>query len=57
METGMFSMWSVPRSYLENNWDEPVSANVRNTGQDEPRHTKYKRLKLDGGKAYDRSSD
>jgi hypothetical protein len=30
--------------------------NVRNIGQGEPRHTKYKRLKLGGGQAYDRSS-
>jgi hypothetical protein len=31
--------------------------NVRNIGQGEPRHKKYKRLKLGGGQAYDRSSD
>jgi hypothetical protein len=31
--------------------------NVRNIGQDEARHRKYKRLKLGGGQAYDRSSD
>jgi hypothetical protein len=31
--------------------------NVRNVGQGEARHRKYKRLKLDGGQAYDRSSD
>jgi hypothetical protein len=31
--------------------------NVRNSGQDEARHRKYKRLKLGGGQAYDRSSD
>jgi hypothetical protein len=30
--------------------------NVRVTGQGEPRHRKYKRLKLGGGQAYDRSS-
>jgi hypothetical protein len=30
--------------------------NVRETGQGEPRHRKYKRLKLGGGQAYDRSS-
>jgi hypothetical protein len=30
--------------------------NVRAIGQGEPRHGKYKRLKLDGGQAYDRSS-
>jgi hypothetical protein len=31
--------------------------NARNTGQGEARHRKYKRLKLGGGQAYDRSSD
>jgi hypothetical protein len=30
--------------------------NVRNTGQGEARYRKYKRLKLGGGQAYDRSS-
>jgi hypothetical protein len=30
--------------------------NVRAIGQEEPRHRKYKRLKLGGGQAYDRSS-
>jgi hypothetical protein len=30
---------------------------VRVIGQDEGRHRKYKRLKLGGGQAYDRSSD
>jgi hypothetical protein len=30
---------------------------VRNLGQGEVRHRKYKRLKLGGGQAYDRSSD
>jgi hypothetical protein len=30
---------------------------VRNTGQGETIHRKYKRLKLGGGQAYDRSSD
>jgi hypothetical protein len=33
------------------------NANVRNIGQGEPRHWKYKRLKFGGGEAYDRSSD
>jgi hypothetical protein len=33
------------------------NANVRNTGQGEAQHRKYKRLKLGGGQAYDRSSD
>jgi hypothetical protein len=31
--------------------------NVRNIGQSEARHRKYKRLNLGGGQAYDRSSD
>jgi hypothetical protein len=30
---------------------------VRGTGKGEARHSKYKRLKLGGGQAYDRSSD
>jgi hypothetical protein len=30
--------------------------NVRNIGQGEAQHRKYKRLKLGGGQAYDRSS-
>jgi hypothetical protein len=30
---------------------------VRGIGQGEARHSKYKRLKLGGGQAYDRSSD
>jgi hypothetical protein len=33
------------------------NANVRNIGQGKARHRKYKRLKLGGGQAYDRSSD
>jgi hypothetical protein len=33
------------------------NANVRNIGQGEARHRKYKRIKLGGGQAYDRSSD
>jgi hypothetical protein len=33
------------------------NTNVRNFGQGEARHRKYKRLKLGGGQAYDRSSD
>jgi hypothetical protein len=35
------------------NHDNP---NVRAIGQGESRHRKYKRLKLDGGQAYNRSS-
>jgi hypothetical protein len=34
-----------------------VNSNVRKIGQGEAQHTKYKRLKLGGGQAYDRSSD
>jgi hypothetical protein len=33
------------------------NANIRNTGQGEPRHRKYKILKLGDSQAYDRSSD
>jgi hypothetical protein len=33
------------------------NANVRNIGHGEARHKKYKRLKLGGSRAYDRSSD
>jgi hypothetical protein len=33
------------------------NANVRNIGQGDAPHRKYKRLKLGGGQAYDRSSD
>jgi hypothetical protein len=33
------------------------NVNVRNTGQGEARHRKYKRLKLGGGQGYGRSSD
>jgi hypothetical protein len=34
-----------------------VNPNVRNIGQYEAQHRKYKRLKLGGGQAYDRSTD
>jgi hypothetical protein len=33
------------------------NANVRDIGKGETRHRKYKRLKLGGGQAYDRSGD
>jgi hypothetical protein len=33
------------------------TTNIRNTGQGEHRHRKYKRLKLGGGQAHDRSRD
>jgi hypothetical protein len=34
-----------------------VNEHVRRTGQGEAKQRKYKRLKLDGGQAYDRTSD
>jgi uncharacterized HAD superfamily protein len=34
-----------------------INRNVRGTGQGKARHSKYKRLKLGGGQAYDRSVD
>jgi hypothetical protein len=34
-----------------------VNPSVHDAGQGEVRHRKYKRLKLGGGKAYDRSAD
>jgi hypothetical protein len=46
----VFSMVSDPRLYKENE-------HVRGIGQGEARHRKYRRLKLGGGQAYDRSSD
>jgi hypothetical protein len=33
------------------------NVNVRNNGQGEARHRKYKRFKLGGGQAYDRSNE
>jgi hypothetical protein len=39
------------------NKQKSKNADVRNIGQGEPRHRKYKKLKLGGGQAYDRSSD
>jgi hypothetical protein len=33
------------------------NVNVRNIGQGEARHRKYKRLKLGGGQAFDRSNE
>jgi hypothetical protein len=66
----VFSAWSVRRLYSENKASSPKlcrqqaeviqnhdNENVRNIGQDEARHKKYKRLKLGVGQAYDRSSD
>jgi hypothetical protein len=34
-----------------------VNPNVRGIGQGEARHRKYRRLKVGGGQAYDRSAD
>jgi hypothetical protein len=34
-----------------------INPNVRDIGQGEARHRKYKRFKLGGGQAYDRSAD
>jgi hypothetical protein len=34
-----------------------VNPNVRGIGQEEAMHRKYKRLKLGGGEAYDRSAE
>jgi hypothetical protein len=67
----MFSVWSVPKLYNEDNSridGQPVShelkvdgwsnenPSVRAIGQGEARHRKYKRLTLGGGQAYNRSS-
>jgi hypothetical protein len=62
----MFSVPSVQRCYKQtvsgNRQQAEViknhdNENVRNIGQGEARHRKYKRLKLGGGQAYDRSSE
>jgi hypothetical protein len=51
----IFCLWAVVQAIsLAVNHE---NANVRNIGQGEARHRKYKRLKLGGGQAYDRSSD
>jgi hypothetical protein len=69
--TGNFPMrtpvreWNIPHIYdyvtkLCRQQAEVIqnheNGNVRNKGQRETRHRKYKRLKLGGGQAYDRSS-
>jgi hypothetical protein len=38
---------------IQNHWNEHIDS----TGQGEARHGKYKKLKLRGGQAYDRSTD
>jgi hypothetical protein len=43
------------RQQAEDIWNHG-NANVRNRGQGEAWHIKYKGLKLGGGQAYDRSS-
>jgi hypothetical protein len=63
----VFSMGSAPRLYHAIDSSKQFkqaeviqnheNANVSNIGQGEPRHRKYKRLKLGGGQTYDRSSD
>jgi hypothetical protein len=42
---------------LQSGSEKIRNPNVRNIGQGEAQHRKYKRLKLGGGQAYDRSSD
>jgi hypothetical protein len=58
-----YAAWLVPRLYST---VTPVwrrgggyheNEHVRGIGQGEARHRKYKRLKLGGGQAYDRSND
>jgi hypothetical protein len=53
----VFSMWSVRELYNEIYRTTPTNENVRTIGKGEARHRKYKRLKLGGGQAYDRSID
>jgi hypothetical protein len=64
----LFSAWSVQSRYKEvfgsiEQWQQAEviqnheNENVRKIGQGEPRHRKYKRLKLGGGQAYYRSSE
>jgi hypothetical protein len=50
-----FSVQSVPMLYTRK-WNQ-MPLRDSNIGQGEPRHRKYKRLKLGGGQAYDRSSE
>jgi hypothetical protein len=56
----VFSVLSVHGLYNEERvlmCENHDNENVRTIGQGEARHRKYKRLKLGGGQAYDRSSD
>jgi hypothetical protein len=59
MELDTKTYWLTDRqSQCDFDFDfDRENANVRNIGQGEPRHRKYRRLKLGGGQAYDRSSD
>jgi hypothetical protein len=50
----VFSVRCVPRLCIE---EQLRLRGIRGIGQGEARHKKYKRLKLGGGQAYDRSSD
>jgi hypothetical protein len=50
-------MWFMPRYYKQDSLKQRVSERVPGTGQGEARHRKCKRLKLDGGQAYDRSNN
>jgi hypothetical protein len=57
----MFSVWSVQRLYnrvttVAEAIQTHDNENVRTIGLGEANHRKYKRLKLGGGQAYDRSS-
>jgi hypothetical protein len=45
------------QNYASSNQKSYKDPNVRNIGQGEAQHRKYKRFKLGGGQAYDRSSD
>jgi hypothetical protein len=52
----VFPMRPVPRLYVYNEGQMRLqNPNIHLIGQGEPRHRKYKRLKLGGGQAYDRS--
>jgi hypothetical protein len=48
--TGLQAVSGVQAEVIQNH----ENANVSNIGQGEPRHKKYKRLKLGGGQPYDR---
>jgi hypothetical protein len=46
-------LWRKQAEVIQNHKNE----HVRGIGQGEARHTKYKKLEVGGGKAYDHSSD